>query len=225
MAASSTRYGILLELKSKDGKMDELLEMSKEHFNRQLDGREPNATCASILLPTTENPNTVSFWEQWTSKEDYDLHANPPNENLLHFFGIATPLLDGPPSLVECPMEHFELHNTAGTKYGIIVETKIQPKNMDEMMNASRGHFERQLDGREPNATCASILTAVTKTDGGEGEETRQTLRFFEQWEAKTDYDPTHKNSENLKAFFGVAGKLMEETSLKEYHMQHFVKS
>jgi len=58
------RYGIIVTLKAKEGKIDELLEVSKGHFVRQLDGREPNATCASIIAPLPDDPNTVRFFEQ-----------------------------------------------------------------------------------------------------------------------------------------------------------------
>jgi len=87
--------------------MDEFIELSKGHFERQLDGREPNATNASILLPTTGNdPNTIHFFEQWVAKEDYELHAKP-NDNLQAFFDSAGPFFDGAPKIIEMPMVHF----------------------------------------------------------------------------------------------------------------------
>ena len=58
------RYGIIVTLKAKEGKIGELLEIAKGHFVRQLDGREPNATCASIITPLPDDPNTVRFFEQ-----------------------------------------------------------------------------------------------------------------------------------------------------------------
>mmetsp|Transcript_19927 Transcript_19927/g.28902 ORF Transcript_19927/g.28902 Transcript_19927/m.28902 type:complete len:158 (-) Transcript_19927:173-646(-) len=100
------RYGIIVTLKSKEGKMEELLELSKGHFLRQHDGREPNATLASIVMPLPDDPNTVRFFEQWVSKEDYELHSKP-NENLQFFFDNAGPLLDDAPVIVEAPMIHF----------------------------------------------------------------------------------------------------------------------
>merc|ERR1740124_438907 len=101
------RYGIVVTLKIKEGKMDELLEIAKGHFVRQHDGREPNATCASIIMPSPDDPNTVRFYEQWTNKESYDLHSKP-NENLKVFFDAAGALLDGDPVIVEAPMIHFD---------------------------------------------------------------------------------------------------------------------
>ena len=86
--------------------MDEFVEVSKGHFVRQHDGREPNATLASILLPTTDEPNTIRFFEQWMTKVDYDQHAKP-NENLQVFLESAGPFLDGAPKLIEMPMIHF----------------------------------------------------------------------------------------------------------------------
>ena len=62
------RYGIIVTLKAKEGKMEELLEISKGHFVRQHDGREPNATCASIVMPLPDEPNTVRFFEQVCSR-------------------------------------------------------------------------------------------------------------------------------------------------------------
>lgn len=100
-----SRYGIFVTLKAKDGKMGELLELSKGHFARQLDGREPNATCASILVPTPEEPNTIRYFEQWKAKGDYDSHKL--HENLKVFFDSAIPLLDGDPELIETPMLHY----------------------------------------------------------------------------------------------------------------------
>ena len=58
------RYGIVATLKAKEGKIDELLEIAKGHFTRQHDGQEPNATCASIIMPLPDEPNTVRFFEQ-----------------------------------------------------------------------------------------------------------------------------------------------------------------
>uniref|UniRef100_A0A7S4V5A3 ABM domain-containing protein n=1 Tax=Ditylum brightwellii TaxID=49249 RepID=A0A7S4V5A3_9STRA len=99
------RYGIIVTLKVKEGKMEELLELSKGHFLRQHDGREPNATLASIVMPLPDDPNTIRYFEQWVSKEDYELHSN--HENLQFFFGKAGPLLDGAPVIVEAPMIHY----------------------------------------------------------------------------------------------------------------------
>ena len=86
--------------------MKEFIEISKGHFVRQHDGREPNATLASILLPTADDPNTIRFFEQWVAKEDYDLHAKP-NENLQVFFESTGPFFEGAPKLIEVPMVHF----------------------------------------------------------------------------------------------------------------------
>ncbi len=86
--------------------MDEFIELSKGHFERQHDGREPNATLASILMPTTDDPNTIRFFEQWVAKEDYDQHAKP-NDNLQVFFDSAGPFFDGAPKIIEVPMLHF----------------------------------------------------------------------------------------------------------------------
>ena len=58
------RYGIVVVLKAKEGKIDELIELGKGHFVRQHDGREPGATCASIIMPLPDEPNTVRFFEQ-----------------------------------------------------------------------------------------------------------------------------------------------------------------
>ena len=58
------RYGLVVTLKAKEGKTDELLEIAKGHFMRQHDGREPGATCASIIMPLPDDPNTVRFFEQ-----------------------------------------------------------------------------------------------------------------------------------------------------------------
>ena len=58
------RYGIVVTLKAKEGKIDELIAIAKGHFVRQHDGREPNATCASIVLPLPGEPNTLRFFEQ-----------------------------------------------------------------------------------------------------------------------------------------------------------------
>mmetsp|Transcript_18127 Transcript_18127/g.17503 ORF Transcript_18127/g.17503 Transcript_18127/m.17503 type:complete len:113 (-) Transcript_18127:482-820(-) len=99
------KYGIFVTLKVKEGKMDEFLELSKSHFVRQLDGREPNATCASILIPTPGEPNIVRFFEQWETKEDYELHKS--HENLNFFFAKAALVLDGDPEIVETAMLHY----------------------------------------------------------------------------------------------------------------------
>ena len=58
------RHGILVTIKVKEGMMTEFLEVSKAHFVRQHDGREANATCASIILPLPGEPNTIRFFEQ-----------------------------------------------------------------------------------------------------------------------------------------------------------------
>ncbi len=94
--------------------MDEFIKLSKEHFVRQHDGREPNATLASILLPNEDNddedenhdPNTVHLFEQWVSKEDYELHA-APNDNLRVMLEKSAPLLDGDAEIMRAPMIHF----------------------------------------------------------------------------------------------------------------------
>mmetsp|Transcript_4254 Transcript_4254/g.11025 ORF Transcript_4254/g.11025 Transcript_4254/m.11025 type:complete len:106 (+) Transcript_4254:94-411(+) len=100
------RYGIIVTLKVKEGKMEEFLELSKGHFLRQHDGREPNATCASIVMPLPDEPNTVRFFEQWVDEESYNLHS-APNENLQTFFEKASPLFDGAPVLIKSPMIHY----------------------------------------------------------------------------------------------------------------------
>mmetsp|Transcript_6632 Transcript_6632/g.14124 ORF Transcript_6632/g.14124 Transcript_6632/m.14124 type:complete len:106 (-) Transcript_6632:1470-1787(-) len=101
------RYGLVVTLKAKEGKINELLEIAKGHFMRQHDGREPGATCASIVMPLPDEPNTVRFFEQWTDKESYDLHS-APNENLQVFLEAAGSILDGAPVIVHSPMLHYE---------------------------------------------------------------------------------------------------------------------
>eukprot|EP00586_Coscinodiscus_wailesii_P023052 CAMPEP_0172504652 /NCGR_PEP_ID=MMETSP1066-20121228/180446_1 /TAXON_ID=671091 /ORGANISM="Coscinodiscus wailesii, Strain CCMP2513" /LENGTH=221 /DNA_ID=CAMNT_0013280927 /DNA_START=48 /DNA_END=713 /DNA_ORIENTATION=+ len=218
MVSISDRHGILCTIKVKDGKMNEFLELAKGHFQRQHDGREPNATAASILLPITETSNSVTFWEQWKTKAGYDLHS-APNENLQFFMDHAGTLFDGPPSLIETPMIHFEQmpkekdgksNNTDGDKYGILAELKVPDEHLETVKQASHDHFLRQFDGREPGATCAAILQTTP-------------LHFFEQWETKADYDPKHTEGDNLKHFADTAGKLLESLDVKEYHMNHFV--
>jgi len=208
------RYGIIATLKIVDGKMEEALGLAEGHFTRQLDGREPNATGAAILKPLEDEPNTLRFWEQWKTKEDYDIHA-VPNENLKDFFDNVGPHLDGAPDVVATTMEHFEQKATAGKKYGILVEFVVKDGKMEDLMKQAREHFERQLDGREVNATFASI----SKPD----DEHPNTLRFLEQWETKTDYDPAHTESEHLKLFFESAGELWESVSVKLFDMQHYI--
>ena len=46
--------------------------------------------------------------------------------------------------------------------YGILVEGKVKPGKWPEMKAALTGHFLRQLDGREPGATCATIMELRT---------------------------------------------------------------
>lgn len=199
--------------------MKDLIDISKGHFIRQLDGREPNAAGAAILEPLAEEPNTLRFWEQWQTKEDCDLHS-APNENLQAFIDLAGPLFAAPLGVIETPMEHFENKtSTAGTKYGIIAEFVVPAGKMEAFMELARGHFQRQHDGREPNATCASILTPEP--------ERPNILRLVEQWETQADFDPGHSTHENLKLFLdtGTAEKLWESVSVKEFHMQHFVPS
>ena len=58
------RHGILVTIKVKEGMMTEFLEVSKAHFVRQHDGREANATCASIIMPLPDDPNTIRYFEQ-----------------------------------------------------------------------------------------------------------------------------------------------------------------
>jgi len=210
---NDSRYGIIAELKIQDGKMEEVIGLAQGHFKRQLDGREPNATGAAILKPLADEPNMLRFWEQWKTKEDYDVHA-APNDNLKVFFDSAGPHLDGAPNLIVTPMEHFEKQATPGQKYGILVEVTVKDGKMEDFMKLAREHFQRQLDGREVNATLASISVPSS--------EDPNTLRFFEQWESKDDYDPAHTKSENLKEFFGAAGPLMDDVSLKEFDMHHF---
>ena len=60
----SDAYGIVVTLKIKEGKMPDLLDIAKGHFTRQLDGREPNATLATIVMPLPDEPNTIRFFEQ-----------------------------------------------------------------------------------------------------------------------------------------------------------------
>jgi hypothetical protein len=92
-------------------------------------------------------------------------------------------------------------------------------EKMKAIMELARGHFQRQRDGREPNARCASILTPEA--------ERPNILRFFELWETQADYDPGHSTHDNLKLFLdtATAEKLWENVSVKEFHMQHFVPS
>mmetsp|Transcript_64723 Transcript_64723/g.75975 ORF Transcript_64723/g.75975 Transcript_64723/m.75975 type:complete len:116 (-) Transcript_64723:135-482(-) len=111
-------------------------------------------------------------------------------------------------------MEHFEKQATPGQKYGILVEVAVKDGKMEDFMELAREHFQRQLDGREENATLASISVPT--------DEHPNTLRFFEQWESQADYDPAHTESENLKVFFGAAESLMDDVSLKQFDMQHF---
>mmetsp|Transcript_83855 Transcript_83855/g.237839 ORF Transcript_83855/g.237839 Transcript_83855/m.237839 type:complete len:112 (+) Transcript_83855:78-413(+) len=99
------RYGIFVTLTAKEGKMEELIEIAEGHFVRQHDGREPNATCASILRPTPSEPNTLRFFEQWLAKGDYEAHKQC--ENLQVFLGAAGPLLDGEPQIIETGMQHY----------------------------------------------------------------------------------------------------------------------
>ncbi len=101
------RYGIFVTLKAKEGKIDELIAIAKGHFVRQHDGREPKATCASIVMPLPGEPNTVRFFEQWQDQDSYKLHS-APNENLQVFLDQAGPILDGAPTLIAAPMIHYE---------------------------------------------------------------------------------------------------------------------
>jgi len=211
---NENRYGIIAELKIQDGKMEEVIKLAQGHFERQLDGREPNATGAAILKPLADEPNMLRFWEQWKTKEDYDAHA-APNDNLKVFFESVGPHLDGAPNLIVTPMEHFEKQATPGKKYGILVEVAVKDGKMADLLKLAREHFQRQLDGREVNATLASISMPNS--------EHPNTLLFFEQWETQADYDPAHTESENLKVFFGGAESLMDDVSLKQFDMQHFV--
>ena len=60
----SGAHGIVVTLTIKEGKMPDLLDLAKGHFVRQLDGREPNATCATIIMPSPDAPNVIRFFEQ-----------------------------------------------------------------------------------------------------------------------------------------------------------------
>ena len=100
------RYGIIATIKAKEGKIDELIEICKDHFVRQLDGREPNATLASIVMPLPDDPNTVRLFEQWVTKEDYELHSKP-NENLQVFLDMVGPILAEAPVIIKAPMMHY----------------------------------------------------------------------------------------------------------------------
>lgn len=63
-------------LRAKEGKIDELIAFSKQHFVHQLDGREPKAYCATLVMPTPEEPNTIRLVEQWDDAEGLDYHRS-----------------------------------------------------------------------------------------------------------------------------------------------------
>mmetsp|Transcript_9164 Transcript_9164/g.15166 ORF Transcript_9164/g.15166 Transcript_9164/m.15166 type:complete len:323 (+) Transcript_9164:120-1088(+) len=210
-------YGILVRGQVKSGKWPELKVILNGHFTRQLDGREPGATCATIIEPGKETPDTWHLFEQFKSKADYDLH-NAPNENLKLFLELAGPLLDGPPDIKQFVMQHFEKSARGGRKYGILVEGKVKPGKMSEMVTSLVGHLTRQHDGRELGATCATILEATS--------EEPDTLRIFEQWETEKDYEAHAKPNENLKVFMDAAGPLWDgDIDVKQYSMHHFERS
>ena len=58
------QFGFVAEIVVQAGKMEAILELASGHFQRQHDGREPNATCASILTPEADRPNILRFFEQ-----------------------------------------------------------------------------------------------------------------------------------------------------------------
>lgn len=209
-------YGILVQGKVKAEKWLELKAILNGHFTRQLDGREPGATCATIIEPDKENPDTFRLFEQWKSKADYDLHS-APNENLKLFLELAGPLLDGPPDIKQLPMQHFEKSACGGKKYGILVEGKVKPGKMSLMVASLDAHFTRQHDGRERGATCATILTTSEEPD---------TIRMFEQWETKKDYEAHAKPNDNLKVFMDEVAELWDgDIDVKQYSMHHFERS
>eukprot|EP00656_Telonema_subtile_P052783 TRINITY_DN7441_c0_g1_i1.p2 TRINITY_DN7441_c0_g1~~TRINITY_DN7441_c0_g1_i1.p2 ORF type:complete len:107 (+),score=36.50 TRINITY_DN7441_c0_g1_i1:122-442(+) len=103
----SSRYGILVTMQAKPGKISELLEVLNGHFVRQHDGREPGALRATIMEPTEAAPDTLKLFEQWDTKEAYEQHA-APNENLQVLFDAAGPLFASPPVAEPFSMQHFE---------------------------------------------------------------------------------------------------------------------
>jgi quinol monooxygenase YgiN len=100
------RYGIIATFKAKEGKIDELIEICKDHFVRQLDGREPNAALATIIMPLPDDSNTVRLFEQWLTKDDYELHSKP-NENLQVCLDKVEPIVAEAPVIIEAPMMHY----------------------------------------------------------------------------------------------------------------------
>lgn len=211
----TTAYGIVVLGKVKEGKYSEFRAVADGHFSRQLDGREPGATCAAILEPPEDEPESWCFFEQWQTEAEYDAHTK--TENLKLFMNLTGDFMDGGPTIIKTSMKHYERIAHGGRKYGILVEAKVKEGKMDEFMKAVDAHFLRQLDGREPNATCATIIEAAADEP--------DKIRLFEQWDSKRDYAAHSKPNDNLKDFLEAAGSLWEDVILKEFPMQHYERS
>mmetsp|Transcript_27864 Transcript_27864/g.75810 ORF Transcript_27864/g.75810 Transcript_27864/m.75810 type:complete len:109 (+) Transcript_27864:241-567(+) len=105
----SSAYGIIVTMKAKEGKVDDLIEYCKHHFVRQFDGREPKATHASLIMPTPDAPNTVRLFEQWADTDGLENHRSPDNVNTQLFIKNVPPMLDGEMEVSEAPMVHYSL--------------------------------------------------------------------------------------------------------------------
>jgi quinol monooxygenase YgiN len=167
------------------------------------------------LEPPKDAPDSWCFFEQWQTKADYDAHSE--TENLKLFLNLAGDLMDGGPTIIKTSMKHYERIAHSGRKYGILVEGKVKGGKMDEFKHAADAHFTRQLDGREPNATCATIIEAAADEP--------DKIRFFEQWDSKRDYAAHSKPNDNLKVFMEAAGSLWEDVIVKEFPMHHYARS
>mmetsp|Transcript_52950 Transcript_52950/g.106266 ORF Transcript_52950/g.106266 Transcript_52950/m.106266 type:complete len:262 (-) Transcript_52950:123-908(-) len=191
--APSYASGIYVVLHAKDAESaPKLLQFLKEHFIRQLDGREPGAITCTLAPPTADEPTAVRLFELWKTAADYDAHT--ASENLKRNGENIGPYMDPDRTLLvkSDEVEHFARPGYPGEpRVGIAVDLKAKDEeSARKVVEFSREHFGRQLDGREPGATSAAMLPPTA------GEPT--TIRYFEHWRTDEDY-AAHQTSEHLK--------------------------
>mmetsp|Transcript_68406 Transcript_68406/g.216410 ORF Transcript_68406/g.216410 Transcript_68406/m.216410 type:complete len:244 (-) Transcript_68406:186-917(-) len=201
-------YGIYVIIYAKDPESaPEAVRFLREHFLRQLDGREPGAITTTLVPPTPEEPTAIRLFELWKTAEDYAAHE--VSEHLKLNMENIKPLVDLDRTVLvkSGEVEHFAMPDFAGApRVGIAVDLKAKDaESAKQVVDFSREHFTRQLDGREPGATSAASFPPTA--------EEPTTIRYVEHWRTADDYT-AHEASENLKVHLTNLGPLILEDTL-----------